>query len=410
VGHVLEGSVRRSDDRLRITAQLVDAEVGHHIWSESYDRSFGDVFAIQDEIAAAVARELSVALGVRARTVGGTENPEAYDLYLRALAVRNRNTPADGLRAAELLRQAIAEDPGFALAWAEMAWALELGALDSPRYTDLMRQAREAVDRALALAPGMWEAHRERAFLHVIDHKWSAAVQAVADARELAPPSQWPCVDALLVPFLGGDIDTFIACERSRRELDPLSPDASGRLIIGLYEAGRDEEAYAEYERTQDLVGNRSFVETFGLLLAWRSGDPERIDLHVRRIAGLFDPTPEPIATLVEVHTDEQAAIATLRTSMNEAQAQLPSVQFMHALWLAHYGDEANAAEALRRAATAPEAAVLDALWLRDFAGVRREPAFKEIVRELGLVDYWRESGDWHPYCRPLGADDFECF
>jgi TolB-like protein/DNA-binding winged helix-turn-helix (wHTH) protein/tetratricopeptide (TPR) repeat protein len=411
VGHVLEGSVRRSGDRLRVTAQLIDAEAGHHVWSEAYDRSFGDVFAIQDEIAGAVANALSVALGVREdpAAVGGTQNAEAYDFFVRALSVRNRNTPDDGLRAAELFREAIAKDPEFARAWAELAWALELAAIDSPRYADLMAQAREAVDRALALAPGMWEAHRERAFLHVFDREWEAAKRAVADARALAPPSEWPCLD-VLVPVLGADVETYIACERGRREADPLSLDASGRLVIGLYEAGRDDEAYAEYERSRDLVGNRTFIEHFGLLLAWRSGDPELIGTHVRRIAGLMDPTPEPLARLVEVHADKKAALETLRISVSEPAAQFPSVQFVHALWLAHYGDEESAAEALRRGATAPESPAFDVLWMSDFAGIRRRPEFKEIVRELGLVEYWRESGDWHPLCRPRGEDDFECF
>jgi TolB-like protein/DNA-binding winged helix-turn-helix (wHTH) protein len=411
VGHVLQGSLRRSGNRLRVATQLIDAEAGHQVWSETYERRFGDVFTIQDQIAAAVARELSVTLGVRegAAAVGRTQSPEAYDLFLRALAVRNRNTPLDGRRAAELFREAIAEDPEFALAWAELAWALELAALESPNNAELMAQAREAVDRALALAPGMWEAHRERAFLHLIDHEWAAARQAVADARAIAPPSAWPCLDALLVPFLGGDVETFIACERGRRAADPLSLNASGRLLIGLYEAGRDAEAYAEYERTTDLVGGRAFVEMFGLLLAWRNGDPALVDTHVRRIAGLIEPTPEPLARLVEVHMDDAATLEILQASMNAPEFQLPSMQLMHALWLAHYGDAKSAAEALRRAVTSPQGAILDALWGRDLADVRRRPEFKEIVREIGLYDYWQESGDWHPLCRPLGEDDFEC-
>src|SRR5690606_34948883 len=84
VAHVLEGSVRRSGEQLRVTAQLIDAAAGHHIWSETYDRSVGDVFTIQDEIAGAVAHALSVELGVREnpRDAGGTENAAAYDLFL----------------------------------------------------------------------------------------------------------------------------------------------------------------------------------------------------------------------------------------------------------------------------------------------------------------------------------------
>jgi hypothetical protein len=132
------------------------------------------------------------------------------------------------------------------------------------------------------------------------------------------------------------------------------------------------------------------------------------VDTHVRRIADLIEPTAA-LARLAEVHTDEAATLRILRASMNMPEFQSPWMQLMHALWLAHYGDAKSAAEALRRAATSPQGAILDALWGSDFAAIRRRPEFKEIVREIGLYEYWREGGDWHPLCRPLGEDDFEC-
>jgi tetratricopeptide (TPR) repeat protein len=343
--------------------------------------------------------------------VGGTENAEAYDLFLRALFWRNRGTPADGLRAAELLREATAEDPAYALAWAEMAWALELGAIDSPNRDTLMAEAREAVDRALALAPRLWEAHRERAVLHFVDGDWEAAERARADARKLAPASEWPCLDALFIRVLGGDVETFVACARARRARDPLSLTASTQLLIGLYEAGRNEEAYAEYERGRDLVGGRAFAELFGQLLAWRIGDAELVQTHFDRLATLYEPTPEHLARMVEVHADKDAALEAIHIAMQDPRMQQPWLQGTHALWLAHYGDDQGAAEALGRAVRLPDSDALEVLWASDLAGARRLPEFKEIVRELGYVDYWRESGKWPSLCRPLGqGGDFECF
>ena len=158
VATVLEGSVRRAGGRIRITAQLVNAADGYHLWSERYDRELTDIFAIQDEIASAIAEKLKLTLGVGAERQlvrAPTASVEAYDLYLKGHAfVKQRGLAL--LRAAESLEQAIALDPDFALAHAELAQALVLMSLYGIVFpADISDRARRATERALQLEPSL---------------------------------------------------------------------------------------------------------------------------------------------------------------------------------------------------------------------------------------------------------------
>ncbi|HSB54554.1 MAG TPA: protein kinase, partial [Gemmatimonadales bacterium] len=156
VGTVLEGSVRRAGGRIRITAQLINVADGYHLWSERYDRELTDVFAIQDEIASAIADKLKLTLaaGAEGRLARPpTANVEAYDLYLKGHALIKQRGPAL-LRAVEALEQALAIDPALALAHAELAEALLLMSLyGMVRPAEIAERAREGTYRALELAP-----------------------------------------------------------------------------------------------------------------------------------------------------------------------------------------------------------------------------------------------------------------
>ena len=122
VAHVLEGSVSKSGDRLRVTAQLVRADNGYHLWSETYDRRLDDVFKVQDDIAAGVVQALKVSLlDAGVPHIAPTANSESYTLYLQAGSLAKRNSSADSLRAYDYLNQALRLDPRFALAWAALA-------------------------------------------------------------------------------------------------------------------------------------------------------------------------------------------------------------------------------------------------------------------------------------------------
>ena len=193
VGAVLEGSVRKAGDRVRITAQLVNTADGYHLWSESFDRRLEDVFAIQTEIAQELVAALRGSLTSGEKELlerGGTRNPEAYDVYLRGQHMLRDGTDLTLPQAAELFREAIRRDEGFAQAYAGLANALAIKGLWRLDMTpEEFAQAFAASQRALELEPRMPEAYVAQACLLSMQNKVEPADAAFEEALKLNPSS-----------------------------------------------------------------------------------------------------------------------------------------------------------------------------------------------------------------------------
>ncbi len=410
VGRVVEGSVRKAGKRLRITAQLIDCADGYHLWSQTFDRELEDVFAIQDDIARAVAGALGSVLTTDSpATAGGTQNVEAYELYLRARALLGRFTPAAIERSATLYREALALDPRFALACTGLAQAMYWAMLYVP---ETARQAEaqmdESIERALALAPDLWASHVvicQRAIYH---HHWQAADEAARRALALAPPSD---TDSLVeigrwLQSVGRATEALVHL-RAACAIDPLSGTHSARLQIVLTILGRDAEADAEYRRGEDLVGNRHVAEHTALLRAWgRSAPPATLREHLRHYQ---DPVQMPVELeLPGLIEHPERARQRLRHVFDDPAYQDSTRLFRLALWAALFGDVDLALAVLRRAYVDLHGPAWYLIWLPIYRSVRADPGFKQLLRDLGLVDYWRASGNWGEFARPIGAEDFE--
>src|SRR5207249_4720426 len=197
VSHVLEGSVRRDGARIHLNAQLIDTRTDTHVWAEEYDRDLADVFAIQSEIAKTVADQLQAKLsGQEEQVIAAkpTDNPEAYDAYLRGLAyiLKAGNTPANDLAAQKYLREAVRLDPKFALAWALLSWVDAVGyrATSLPPTVALREEARQAAETALTLQPNLGEAILARGYYHYSCLRdYDTAVRYFEQARQLLPNS-----------------------------------------------------------------------------------------------------------------------------------------------------------------------------------------------------------------------------
>ncbi|HWS66315.1 MAG TPA: TIR domain-containing protein, partial [Steroidobacteraceae bacterium] len=238
VAHVLEGSVRKAGNTIRIAVQLIRADTGYHLWSQTYDRTLDDIFKVQDEIAGSVVRSLCDALlSATLPTRSASLNSEAYQLYLRGHFHWNRRSPEEFRKAIAFFQQAIAVDPGYALAFTGLANCYSLLPIYDrlSQATQTMPQARTAILRALAIDDDLAEAHASLGLiLALFDFEWVAAERQYQRAIELSPnspvPHQW--YGELLVNT--GRLDAGLAEGRRAVDLDPLSQVANLALGIQL--------------------------------------------------------------------------------------------------------------------------------------------------------------------------------
>jgi serine/threonine-protein kinase len=285
VAHVVEGSVRRVGDRLRITIQLVDAAAGYHVWSERFDRETGDVFALQDEIAARVVEALKLRLDPASRPRPRPRDVQAYELYIKGRYFWNKRYAGDLRKAIAAFEAAIARDPEFAPAHAGLADACSvLGYYGLAPETEVFAQARRAAERALALDPASPEAHVSIALVRDwFDWDPPAAEGALRRALELSPDH----VPAHL--YLGhvlGVLDRgqeALASARAGLERDPLSPLAHTLVATASYLAGDDEEALRVLEAGRELDPDYPPALLYVVLAESRRGRHEAAVAAARR-------------------------------------------------------------------------------------------------------------------------------
>ncbi len=271
VATILEGSVRKAGKRVRITVQLVRVATDSHLWSETYDRDLEDIFAVQDEIAQSVVKELRSALlgekadspasaavkaEVQAATKGRGENAEAYRLYLQGRSLVTRRTQASVATGIEHLRQAVSLDPEYALAWAALAHAqtIEAGTGGWTPYEEGYRRARKAAERALALEPDLAEGHIALGLVRMgYDWDWPGAEASMRRALELAPGNADVVLAAAVAAGNVGHLDESIALCRRAIALDRLN--VHGHRYLGLFSlfAGLLEQAEAALKEALEL-------------------------------------------------------------------------------------------------------------------------------------------------------------
>jgi TolB-like protein/Tfp pilus assembly protein PilF len=415
VAHVLEGSVRKAGNQVRITAQLIDTTTGFHLWSETYDGELADVFRLQDEIARRVADALQVTLGIgRAEfRAGGTENTAAYEHYLLARSLLRSPRPGQSGQVRAELEQALALDPEFGLAQAALAQLLSGLASNLPGGGELADERDRAIDRAIVIAPDLPETYRLRAGRYMRQNDWTAAERAIEEMWARSSPNDYYAnVNyAAFLRSMGFAQESLPYSERARL-LDPLM--ASPYVNLGsAYDAlGDYERAVATYDdmraNVATLVGNDVRwhvlrVIAHGDLAAARNVIEE--NCSALSDAGPACPPDEGVFRVLLGDADR--ARAELRAAYARTPAHNALALAITGLFAARF-DADLAAEAFGRALLL-EPAWLQFTWIPIMEPVRRHPGFKEVLNEMKLVEYWRGSR-WPERCRPLGERDFECF
>jgi eukaryotic-like serine/threonine-protein kinase len=257
-GVILEGSVRRADDQIRVVAQLIDATNDEHLWAETYDREFKQVFSIQSEIAQKIATSLQATLSPEVKemlTAPTTVNTEAYTAYLQGRYFLDRKSNVDIERAIDYFERALKIDPNYALAWVGLS--LAHGTQADYSYVTVQEgygKARTEGERALQLNPNIADAHTNMGWIHKnYDLDWAAADRSFRRAVELEPRNAAAVRGASSLAYTFGRFDEAIALGKRAIELDPLLP--AGYYNLGSYEyfAGHLREAEAAYKKALEL-------------------------------------------------------------------------------------------------------------------------------------------------------------
>ena len=326
VGAVLEGSVAKSGNRVRITAQLINTADGYHMWSESYDRELEDIFAIRSEVAQTVVTALQVSLGAAERQQieqRPTENLEAYQLYLKA---RHATATLDDWASAKrYLHQAIALDPNYALAYLGLAdyyvWTADW-VLPS---REAMPRAREAAEKALRLDPSLAEAHVWLGMVHWwYDQDAKSAVRefetALAMEPDLVTGHQWyGLVLAGLARF-----DQGIASTQHAYEIDPLAPNVVSFTALALYFARRNDAAIAQLRSGIAVVNDNWWLRALLARAYGRAGRFREAISEAREAQRMAPQIVEVESILGRVYADAgetaeaEKVLAHLRTRMRD--------------------------------------------------------------------------------------------
>jgi len=383
VTHLLEGSVRRSGSRVRITAQLIRASDSSHVWSQSFDRDLSDIFAVQDEIAAAVARGLELKLFGGPAPKAQPTDPRAYALYLQGRHFFSLYSATGYAQAIPALEGALAIDPGFAPAWGILG-ALYWGQANNSLipYGEGARKARLASDKALALDPEQAEPMSLLGLLDVIEHRDVArGLQRIHRALELEPHNQRVLSRAANVARQRGRTEEAIGYAEQALNADPLSPNAHAVLGLTYYYAGRLDDAEAMRRRLLALSpGWLSGYYYLGRILL------ERGDARAALAAMEQEPSPMwRLTGLALVHHALGSHVAS-DAALEELRKEDPvGIAYQFAEIHAYRGETDLAFEWLERAEATNDSGLTDAITNPLMRSLHTDPRWAALVARLRL-------------------------
>jgi eukaryotic-like serine/threonine-protein kinase len=388
---VLEGSVRRSGNRIRVTAQLIEAEGGSHLWSERYDRELTDVFAMQDEIAGAIANQLKVTLTGRSAEEQKPRNLAAYEAYLEGHHHWLKFLPMGFTKSEECFRRAIAADPNYAIAWSGLAGyyiAISVFGLANPAVA--LPEARSAARRALELDPNLgdalcWAAHVEL----YVDHDWAASERSFRRGIELSPaPAAIPsCHYAIWVLIPQGRWAEAEAVFDRVIPLDPLYFAARFGKAFALACQGRMDEAVPVLEKALEVEPSHNLMQRWTALFLARQGRFEEAFATMGRALETHGSSERNLSTLGVLYAMagkyEQARGVINQLLASEPSVYVPAERI--ATLYALVGDLDRAFEWADKSVLQHDPPLL---WIKHhfvFDPLRSDPRYPQLLRKLNL-------------------------
>jgi len=398
VDHILEGSVRKADNRVRITAQLIDATTDRHIWSETFDRELVDIFAIQDEIANAIVNALSTELGILQDTPAisvatATKNLDAYELYLRARGLFLAREHLE--ESISLFEQAVEIDPDFARAWEGLAAVYSV--VESWGFTgrDWDSLGTQAAERALELDPGLsmpW------AVIGQIGTSNGDSITAMANldrAISLDPGNAtfylWRGIQYSELGFQNESIADFEQC----LEIDPAYENCRRHLAFTLVILDDNERAMALFQQGYE----RGFRGSEGMFVQ------RFVSLGERLLAATILYSPDELDSTFPAKAVLDAMEFPDRDNSRGLEKMLNWMD-QNESTAANFRAILSAFKAYHLVAWSPS--FNRWVWLKENTVFRKSEYFKPVLDEFGAPAYWRQNG-FPPACRPLGEEDIEC-
>jgi adenylate cyclase len=389
VAHILEGSLQKAGDQVRINVQLVDVQNGLQAWSEKYDRKLDNVFAVEDEIAKAIASKLRVQLTGGAGqplVVDSTNNLQAHELYLRGLTLLAARGPGL-LEARDSFQKAVNLDAGYAQAWGALAVTeLLLPAYGLDSFEASLPRGESAAQRALSLDPNTASAHVAVGLANTFRCRWPEADQAFRRALVLAPGDAEAVNQYAQFLSAVGQLEPSMREIERAQQLDPLSP------IIGVIHAGalaalRHDDA-AETQIKSVLAAHPEFAAAHNWAACQyidRKMYPEA-ETELRWLGKFNGQNGDAKALLVRGMADptqHTAALASLETSPDNADIRQDSIWY--AFYLISLGERGRALDELEIYADKHNSGFAGWLWNRGFDPLRDEPRFKAVLAKLAL-------------------------
>ena len=416
VKYILEGSVRKAGNQVRITVQMINTLSNEHLWSKTYDRTLDDIFAIQEDIAKSIADTLQITLGVGelGREPGMTRNVEAFNAFLDGRSLFNTPNQENLAKAIEQLEHAVTLDPDFAIGWETLANAYGLASTGwIPERTQEYIAKRDAArSRIVELFPESDSALRIKA-------EESATLveteQLIKQALSLNPANYNINYEYANILITVGQLSDAIDYFQRAIRIEPLA--SQPHLILGItYELNGNRTAAAEEINKARQLSNEGEISTFCLLvLALEADNHSQIEEYVPLVV-----KSNLLGNINKMETrDINEVMYSLINAPEKARTELkqffidpaytnPIAQEIIAVWASYFGEQELALEAFKKA-NASNTLIIFLIWRPIHQPMRRLPGFKDFVKKLGLVDYWRTTRNWGDFCHPVGKDDFEC-
>jgi TolB-like protein len=408
VSHVLEGSVRKAGNEVRITAQLIEVATDSHLWSEAYNRSLENIFEIQEEISGAIAKELQVTLGKGLTSKQPTNNIRAYQMFLQGRHLYQDRGGEELDRSIKILREVVAMEPNFADAWANLAGAsIVRGFQVDEGYEALNQQGREAARRAVEIDPDNGFGHAALGLLLMEDFQWEEAMAELDRAIELNPNESnsllWKGIGLLMMGYHSEALEILLQAE----SVDPVFALLQGWIGIAYIGLGDADSVYRHAIKERDIALNSDEGILFpyhlikGNLEAaekeWAAADMANID---------SDLLVRTVFEAIRDNTQRAKSIETLLANEELASSRtlFPYLWYLGATdeTLAQLNKTIDSDRGLRAQIG------LVTLWAAYNRQYLNDPNLIPLFERTRVADYWRKHGN-PDFCQVNPDDSFSC-